>query len=101
MNKKTEKITIRLTLEEKQKIQQNGKKKGLALSKFCRMQILNRTIKTTIEVVVNSEILQAINKIGNNINQLTRAVNTGKITDADVVNELKISNKALNDIINQ
>jgi hypothetical protein len=70
---------IRFTQNEWHKIEQNLKKENLTFSEFARASILNKKIKKTPKA--KKELLFELNKIGNNLNQITRLVNEKKAID--------------------
>lgn len=102
MNKKDALIQLRITEQDKIKLQEKAKEAGLSLTELVRDYILND--KT--EIVPKQDIiaiLYQINKIGNNINQLAKRVNQdfllGSISDntyAKVIANLKIYSSEVN-----
>lgn len=63
--------TIRFTPAEFEKIELELNKSNLIFTNFARSAILRKKIKLPIE----KELLFELNKIGNNLNQIARAVN--------------------------
>ena len=77
MRKRNVTITIRCTEEEREKIKARAVQHGLKLSDYVLRSALGKKI-----VVVNGldEAIRQIKAIGNNINQLARAVNEGRLS---------------------
>ena len=63
--------TLRFSEEEFDKIQLELDKSNISFSDFARSAILRKKIKLPIE----KELIYQISKIGNNLNQIARAVN--------------------------
>ena len=76
MRKRNATITIRCTEDEREKIRERADSHSLSLSDFILRSALGKKI-----VVVNGldEVIRQMKAIGNNINQLARAVNEGRI----------------------
>lgn len=64
--------TLRFSKSEFELIQQQLEKSNITFSDFARSAILKKKIKLPIE----KELLYELNKIGNNLNQIARTVNT-------------------------
>ena len=77
MRKRNETITVRCTKDERDKIKGRAESNGLPLSDYVLRSALGKKI-----VVANGldEVIRQMKAIGNNINQLARAVNEGRIT---------------------
>ena len=77
MRKRNATITIRCTEEERDKIKAMAEQHDLILSDYVLRSALGKKI-----VVVNDldEVVRQIKAIGNNINQLARAVNEGRLS---------------------
>ena len=76
MRKRNVTITVRCTVNERDKIKARAYSHSLSLSDFVLWSALGKKI-----VVVNGldEVIRQMKAIGNNINQLARAVNEGRI----------------------
>ena len=76
MRKRNVTITVRCTVDERDKIRGRAESHGLPLSDYVLRSALGKKI-----VVVNGldEVIRQMKAIGNNINQLARAVNEGRI----------------------
>jgi|CEGE01.1.fsa_nt_gi hypothetical protein len=86
--------TLRFSEEEFDKIQLELDKSNISFSDFARSAILRKKIKLPIE----KELIYQISKIGNNLNQIARAVN-GK-EKISVLTELVEIEKALRELKN-
>jgi len=64
--------TLRFSQSEFELIQQQLEKSNITFSDFARSAILKKKIKLPIE----KKLLYELNKIGNNLNQIARSVNT-------------------------
>ncbi|MBQ9870255.1 MAG: MobC family plasmid mobilization relaxosome protein [Ruminococcus sp.] len=84
-------ITIRCTRDERDRIRERASSRGLKLSDFVLRSALGKKI-----VVVDGfwELSKQLKAVGNNLNQLTRLCNEGRVKVA----ELKECNKTLFDI---
>lgn len=76
MRKRTKGFLLRLTDAEKQKLNTELMKSCLGQEEFCRRAILGREIPPPRHPDL-SRIRRELNAIGNNINQLARAANSG------------------------
>lgn len=67
--------TIRFTPDEFEKIEIEREKTNLDFTNFCKSAILKKRVKTKTEEDYNRDLIYQINKIGINLNQISRAVN--------------------------
>ena len=76
MRKRKVTITVRCTENERNKIRGRAEQHGLPLSDYVLRSAMGKKI-----VVVDGldEVIRQMKAIGNNINQLARAVNEGRI----------------------
>ena len=76
MRKRNVTITVRCTVDERDKIKSRAESHSLSLSDFILRSALGKKI-----VVINGldDVIRQMKAIGNNINQLARAVNEGKV----------------------
>ena len=76
MRKRNVSITVRCTEDERDKIRGRADSHSLSLSDFVLRSALGKKI-----VVINGfdDVIRQMKAIGNNINQLARAVNDGRI----------------------
>lgn len=65
---RTHKISFRVSDYELQRIQSKVKKSGIRMSDFCRHAVLGKEIRTVKGL---DKCSYELNKIGNNLNQLT------------------------------
>jgi len=86
--------TIRFSENEYSKIFNELEKANINFSIFCRSAILKKKIKLPIE----KSLLYELNRIGNNLNQIAKAVN--KKEKISVIFELIEIEKALKDLKN-
>ena len=76
--KRDKQINIRLTGDEYLDICKKINESDLSLSKYIRKSILGKEIKIVSGI---KELVRELNRIGNNLNQLTRKVNEGKVVE--------------------
>ena len=76
--KRDKQINIRLRADEYLKVYNLTKKADMCLSEYVRKCILKKEIVTVYGI---KEFLEELNRIGNNLNQLTRKVNQGKVKE--------------------
>lgn len=82
---KTEVIRARISVEEKKQIMELAKAEGVSLSTYLRRSLLHGRLisKTDIQTVFE------LKKIGNNLNQVARYVNTLPV-DENIIESLGI-----------
>ena len=76
--KRDKQINIRLTEDEYLYVCRQVEKSDLGLSEYIRKCILGKEIKIVSGI---KELVWELNRIGNNLNQLTRKVNEGKVVE--------------------
>jgi hypothetical protein len=76
--KRDKQINIRLTEDEYLDVCKKINEAELSLSKYIRKSILGKEIKIISGI---KELVRELNRIGNNLNQLTRKVNEGKVVE--------------------
>ena len=76
--KRDKQINIRLAEDEYLNVYRQMEKSGLGLSEYIRKSILGKEIKVISGI---KELILELNRIGNNLNQLTRKVNQGKVKE--------------------
>lgn len=81
--RKDERITIRVTKKEKERLVRNSERAELSLSEYLIEQGLDKDI-----IVIDGikDLITELRKIGNNINQLTHLANSGAIYTVDLSN---------------
>lgn len=91
--KRNKQVKVWLTEEEYQKLMYKINKSKLNQSEYIRKSILEKDI-----IVIDGikELLIEIKRIGNNLNQLTKAVNSGMIVD--ISNDLKYIKSELKEV---
>ena len=89
-NTRTAVVPIRLTEDERNSLVEAAKGRGLSLSSFVRAIVTNRKLPSAIAPEINRLAYQELARIGNNLNQLVRAVNSGlvKLLDRDILDQL-------------
>jgi hypothetical protein len=93
---KTIKKSLRLTEKENLQLEENLQKHNLKFSEFARAKILNQKIKSKI----TNDLIYEVSKIGNNLNQIAKYVNTQKALDFRVLEKLVSIEKKLEEIRN-
>ena len=86
MPKKYE-ICLRLSAEEKERLERDARSCGLSKTAYLRRLILGREVKARPSQEIRA-LRTEIHHIGNNINQIARKANAGFATKEDV-RELK------------
>jgi hypothetical protein len=79
---------FRATADDVKEIERKAAKAGLSFSEYCRRAALNKQI---VEIVP-PDLRRQISAAGNNLNQLTRLANAGKLNG--------VSAGALNELVN-
>jgi hypothetical protein len=83
-------FSFRVTDKEKEKIEKNIEKSRLKKSDYLRKCTLGKDI-----IVVDGlkELALAVGRIGNNINQIAKAVHSGRVADTGELEKLEIEYK--------
>lgn len=89
-------IQIRCQQGEKASWQQEAKENGLSLGDYVRLKMARKTRKHIPKT--DPELIRQLAAIGNNINQLARAVNTTDMTDIHLLTLLVSCERALSEI---
>lgn len=71
-------IGIRLTAEERAIVESKAEKAGLPLSAYLRRAAVQASITPLSNITELNKCTTEISRIGNNLNQLARAFNSGK-----------------------
>ena len=74
-------VPIRFTTEEKLQLQEFAKSRCVSLSEYVRKVVLQRKLPPPVVSQINRETYQALTRIGNNLNQLARSANEGKLVN--------------------
>jgi len=99
MDKKEKKLirkTVRLTENENEKLTTELEKHNLTFSDFARAKILNQRIRSKI----TNDLIYEVSKIGSNLNQIAKYVNTQKALDFQVLEKLVSIEKKIEDLKN-
>jgi len=83
-------VPIRLTTDERDSLQITAQSRGLSLSAFVRTIVLGLKLPTATPPEINRRTYLELARIGNNLNQLARAVNSGlvKFLECDTFDKL-------------
>jgi uncharacterized membrane-anchored protein len=79
-------LNIRLNEEEVKVMLKNIKKSKLSQSEYIRKSILQKNIIVIDEI---KELMVELKRVGNNLNQITRMMNSGEIKDSKEIVEVK------------
>ena len=82
MNENTYKFCLRLTPQERAKLEADAKRCGLTKSALLRRMISGLEVKARPSQELR-ELRAEIHRIGNNVNQIARSVNAGIATAED------------------
>lgn len=83
---KVKRLNCRVTEREYKNFEKKVEKSKLTKSEFMRKSILEKDIIVIDDV---KELVSQIKAIGINLNQLTRAVNSGEISDISELKDMK------------
>lgn len=79
-----ERITVRLSQKDRQIVERRAEERGVTMSGFLRVcaletpEVKARKRKPSADLVELARLLVALNRIGNNLNQIARACNSGE-----------------------
>lgn len=83
VQKRDKTLLIRLTKTEYEKIKQNADYEQLQTAVYIRQKALNQTIKRKHEIPkIDKNLLLALARIGNNINQIAKQLNSNQSIEA-------------------
>ena len=88
-----ERLTVRLSLQDRQEIERRAEAMGVTPSGYLRTcalsapQVKARRRKPTADQVELTRLLVALSRIGNNLNQIARALNAGSAYRPDELRE--------------
>lgn len=75
---RTERLTLRLRVDERTTLHDRARLAGLSLSEFTRAAALhNDRLAVRAAPLADPELVLAINRIGVNLNQIARSLNSG------------------------
>lgn len=76
-NKKRGRFELRLSEEDREKLIRDAEKTGISESAYLRELINNNSPQSREDLQQIKQLVYEINKIGENINQITKHVNSG------------------------
>lgn len=94
--KRNQTLSIRLTQSEKSAIISKAKKSKLTLTEY----ILKSSFKAQIKVIDLQLLLVELKRIGNNLNQITRKINSGAFNSYNFSEMIAMQRKIYDAIIN-
>ena len=94
--KKSVRKSVKISVEENNILLAELKKHNLSFSNFARAKILNQKIKSKI----TNDLIYEVSKIGNNLNQIAKYVNTQKALDLQILEKLVEIEKHLESLRN-
>lgn len=80
MINKSRRIELRLSQHDYDYLRAQATKAGMNMSQYLRLRLKEYEVPTPIDTNV-SDVLLALGRIGNNINQIAREVNTYRLFD--------------------
>ena len=89
-------MSIRLTQSEKSAIISKAKKSKLTLTEY----VLKSSLQSEIKVVDLQPLLVELKRIGNNLNQITRKINSGAFNSYNFSEVIAMQRKIYDAIIN-
>ena len=93
---KDKRVTIRFTDDEYNKVYSSAQELDISLSTYIRKKTLGN--RERISSKCDKELLYEMNRIGNNLNQISKHCNTTKTIDKLVLQSLVEIEKKLNDL---
>lgn len=76
-------VPVRLTDNERSTLKRFAEARRLSLSDFIRTVVLGRKLPHSAPPPINLATYQELGRIGNNLNQLLRAANSGRVLKVD------------------
>ena len=89
-------VPVRFTQSERDTIKSLAESRRLSLSDFIRTVVLGRKLLPPVAAAINRSVYQELARIGNNLNQLVRAANSGTVTGCDSILLLKVQGEVRN-----
>lgn len=87
--KRSKRLLLMLTEEEKEQIQESAKRsKAGSVSDYARKMLLSGKV-VSVDYSAVEELTVALNRIGNNLNQIARWANEQRGIQAEDINEVK------------
>lgn len=81
-------VKVRVSEEERERLKAIAKAANSTVSNLLRAPLTGGSIKVQQVATADPDLLLALNKIGNNLNQLARHANTRKQLDIEILREL-------------
>jgi len=95
---RSKQLNIRLTETEIELLQKKIKKSKLSQSEYIRKSILEKNIIVIDEI---KGLMVELKRVGNNLNQVTRMINTGEVKDSKELVQIKNNLEIVwNEVIN-
>ena len=90
---RTRRITIRVTELEYQTFTELAEKQKMTLAEYVRQQVIHGKIETHYDIKTGEdelkELCKEFHKIGINLNQISRFLNTGGTSVMDMIKEIQ------------
>ena len=77
--KKTYRLIIRLSADERKSVETVARSKGLKAYAYGRLRLLDGRVQKTVLAEIDQAVYLELKKIGVNVNQLTRVANSGRL----------------------
>ncbi len=91
------KVTIRLTQDEYNKLNNETQKLNMSMSELIRHKILNKKVR--VKSKLSTQAIYELNRIGNNLNQIAKHCNITKTIDKLVLQQLVDIEKELKNLL--
>lgn len=91
---RSEFVRLRLTIGERDRIEQQADAAGLPLSSYCRRVLLGHKVRPAI-TAVDAAALADLNRVGVNLNQIARHLNARGAVPADLDDALADIRRAI------
>lgn len=90
---KTRRITIRVTELEYETFTELAEKQKMTLAEYVRQQVIHGKVETHYDIKTGEdelkELCREFHKIGINLNQISRFLNTGGTVGRDMIKEIR------------
>lgn len=100
IRKRAIRFELRLNDKEREAIRKQADQRGLTESAFLRMSALGQPLPTR-KTEIEAEAVAALNRVGSNLNQLTKVANESKSLNADSIKTLSTLYKNIKGIAAQ
>jgi len=95
------KVVVRFTKEDYKDLENDAQKYGIKVGKLIKLRSLKKEKHLLKEPKINVQTRADINKIGGNINQIARRINSGNFNENAIIKELKESVVILREMLNK